>query len=67
MSKKDQVLTEVFEICQKRNNYVFHNDLVKDVSKKVGFGNPFDVTKIDNKDKLPHRTKTSFAYNFGKD
>jgi hypothetical protein len=53
MNKKDQVLTEIFKICQKRNNYVFHNDLVKDVSKKVGFGNPFDATKIDNKDKLP--------------
>jgi type I site-specific restriction-modification system R (restriction) subunit len=53
MSKKDQVLTKLFEICQKRNNYVFDNDLVKDVSKKVGFGNPFDATKIDNKVKLP--------------
>jgi hypothetical protein len=53
MNKKDQVLTEIFEICQKRNDYVFHNDLVKDISKKVGFGNPFDATKIDNKDKLP--------------
>jgi DNA polymerase III epsilon subunit-like protein len=46
MNKKDQVLTELFEICHKRNDYVFHNDLVKDISKKVGFGNPFDVTKI---------------------
>ncbi len=53
MSKKDQVLTQLFEICQKRNNYVFHNDLVKDVSKKVGLGNPFDATKLDNRNKLP--------------
>jgi len=53
MSKKDQVLTKLFEICQKRNNYVFDNDLVKDVSKKVGFGNPFDATKLDSKNKLP--------------
>ena len=53
ISKKDQVLTKLFEICQKRNNYVFDNDLVKDVSKKVGFGNPFDATKLDSKNKLP--------------
>jgi hypothetical protein len=53
MNKKDEVLTEIFKNCQKRNNYVFHNNLVKDISKKVGFGNPFDTTKIDNKDKLP--------------
>ncbi len=53
MNKKDQVLTELFEICQKRGNYIFHNDLVKDVSKRVGFGNPSDATKIDNKDRLP--------------
>jgi hypothetical protein len=26
---------------------------VKDVCKEVGFGNPFDVTKLDNKTKLP--------------
>lgn len=53
MNKKQQVLTELFKICKKRNNYVFHNDLVKKVSQKVGFGNPFDATKIDNKNKLP--------------
>jgi hypothetical protein len=27
--------------------------LVKNVSKDVGFGNPFDATKLDNKTKLP--------------
>jgi hypothetical protein len=40
-------------MCQKRNDYVFDNELVKDISKKVGFGNPFDVTKLDNMSKLP--------------
>lgn len=52
-SKKDQVIEELFKICKRKNNFVFHNDLVKDVCKKVGFGNPFDVTKLDNKTKLP--------------
>lgn len=32
---------------------VFYNNLVKDICRKVGFGNPFDVTKLDNKAKLP--------------
>ena len=52
-SKKDQVIEELFKICKKKNNFVFHNDLVKDICQKVGFGNPFDVTKLDNKTKLP--------------
>ncbi len=52
-SKKDQVIEELFKICKRKNNFVFHNDIVKDVCKKIGFGNPFDVTKLDNKTKLP--------------
>lgn len=52
-SKKDQVIKELFKICQKKGSFEFHNDLVKDVCKKIGFGNPFDVTKLDNKTKLP--------------
>lgn len=31
----------------------FDNHLVKEVAKSVGFGNPFDVTKIDTIEKLP--------------
>ena len=53
MNKKDEVLTALFKSCQQKNDYIFHNDLVKDIARKVGFGNPFDATKIDNKDKLP--------------
>lgn len=52
-SKKNQVIEELFKICKKKNDYIFHNDIVKDVCKKIGFGNPFDVTKLDNKSKLP--------------
>jgi hypothetical protein len=52
-SKKDKVIEELFKICLKNKKFVFHNDLVKDVCKKIGFGNPFDVTKIDNTTKLP--------------
>ena len=53
MSKKRQVIEAVFEHCQKAGNFQFDNDLVKDISKKIGFGNPFDATKIDNRKKLP--------------
>lgn len=48
-SKKSQVIEELFKICSKNRNFEFHNDLVKDVCKNVGFGNPFDVTKLDSK------------------
>lgn len=53
MNKKDKVLTEIFINCQRIKNYEFDNELVKEVSKRIGFGNPFDATKIDNKSKLP--------------
>lgn len=46
MNKKQKILTEIFRICQKQNDFVFDNDLVKKISKKHKFGNPFDVTKI---------------------
>ena len=52
-NKKQKVITEIFKICKKRNNFVFHNELVKTVSKKYKFGNPFDATKLDNLDKFP--------------
>lgn len=52
-SKKKEVLEELYKLCSAKNNFVFHNDDVKKISSSVGFGNPFDVTKLDNKDKLP--------------
>ena len=52
-SKKGEVIEKLFKICKKKRNNTFHNDLVKKVCVEVGFGNPFDVTKLDNKSKLP--------------
>lgn len=52
-NKKHKVIEELLKICKRKNDFTFHNDLVKAVSAKVGFGNPFDVTKLDNKAKLP--------------
>lgn len=53
MGKKQQVIELLFNHCVSNNDYVFHNDLVKEISKEVGFGNPFDVTKIDKISVLP--------------
>ncbi len=53
MGKKQDVITKVFEHCEKENNYIFNNNLVRTIAKKVGFGNPFDVTKLDDTKKFP--------------
>lgn len=53
MGTKQDVITEIFKICKKKNDFVFDNILVKKFSKKHGFGNPFDVTKLDNTSKFP--------------
>jgi len=52
-NKKKEVLERIFKICKEKNNFIFDNDLVKTISKKVGFQNHFDVTKLDSKSKLP--------------
>ena len=52
-SKKAQVLEEIFRACKKRNDFVFDNAQIKEISTRIGFGNQFDVTKIDNTNKLP--------------
>lgn len=43
----------MFTICQQRKEYVFDNNLVKDVCRTIGFGNPFDATKVDSINVLP--------------
>ena len=53
IGKKQQALESLYSICKKRGTLIFNNDLVKKVCVDVGFGNPFDVTKIDNREKLP--------------
>lgn len=53
INKKHLVLNDLLKHCIETNNFTFHNDLVKEISKKQGFGNPFDATKLDSSDKLP--------------
>lgn len=68
MGKKQEVITEIFKICQKKNDFEFDNDLVKKISKNIGVGNPFDVTKLDNTDKFPEILKQNdfFIIHLGK-
>jgi len=53
MGTKQEVIIKLFNICQDRDYYYFDNKLVKKVAIDVGFGNPFDATKIDNSSLLP--------------
>ncbi|OFY67031.1 MAG: hypothetical protein A3H98_09050 [Bacteroidetes bacterium RIFCSPLOWO2_02_FULL_36_8] len=47
-SKQHQVIDKLLSICKNKNNFIFHNKTVKEVSVKCGFGNPFTATKFDN-------------------
>ena len=53
VSKKKQVLLDIFKHCESHGDYTFHNDLVGEISKNHGFGNKFDATKADNLSILP--------------
>ncbi|MEG2479746.1 MAG: hypothetical protein RSA50_05695, partial [Mucinivorans sp.] len=53
MGKKQKVIELLYSHCLQNNDYVFHNDLVKQKSLEVGLANPFDVTKIDKISILP--------------
>lgn len=53
MGIKQDVVAEIFKLCKKKRGFVFDNNLVKKVCKKHGFGNPFDVTKLDDTTKFP--------------
>lgn len=53
MNKKHLVLNALYQYCKKQNDLIFHNDLVKEISKQHNFGNPFDATKLDSSEKLP--------------
>ncbi|GMO51480.1 MAG: hypothetical protein Ta2C_01130 [Candidatus Endomicrobiellum trichonymphae] len=53
MTKK-QIIEKIFDRCIKSNNFVFDNNLVKNVIKECNSNtNPYDMTKIDDISKLP--------------
>ncbi len=53
LSKKQAVLEELFAVCRERGDFIFDNDLVREIAAKHHFGNPFDATKVDNSSLLP--------------
>jgi hypothetical protein len=53
LSKKQQVLERLFLQCEQKRSYKFSNSDVKQVAATVGFGNPFDATKVDSREILP--------------
>lgn len=53
MGVKQDVVTEIFKLCKSRGDFEFDNTLVKQVCKKYSFGNPFDVTKLDDTSRFP--------------
>ena len=53
MGTKQDVIAEIFEICKKKGDFVFNNEMVKSICKKFDFANPFDATKLDDTSKFP--------------
>lgn len=56
-NRKSQVLLRLLTWCKANNTMIFHNDKVKEFACEVGFGNPFDVTKLDNLNLLPQHLR----------
>lgn len=51
---KKGIIELIFNYCEKNNNYVFDNELIKKIVMDSGSKtNPYDMTKIDNISKLP--------------
>ncbi|MHB1645372.1 MAG: hypothetical protein EVG15_03990 [Candidatus Acididesulfobacter diazotrophicus] len=51
---KKEIITEIFNICKQKNNFVFDNKLIKDILKRFDSDtNPYDMTKLDNTKKFP--------------
>lgn len=53
MGLKKKTLIALFRSCKRDGIFKFDNEKVKKICKRTGFGNPFDVTKIDNSSLLP--------------
>ena len=62
MGTKQEVIKALYARCQASNDFVFDNNLVKDVCRELSFGNPFDVTKIDNSSLLPEELQQEDAF-----
>ena len=61
-NRKQQVIARLYEMCLDRGNMTFSNSEVKEIAAEVGFGNPFDATKIDNTATLPATLRQDNAF-----
>ena len=62
MGTKQEVIKALYARCQASNDFVFDNNLVKEVCRELSFGNPFDVTKIDNSALLPEELQAEDVF-----
>jgi len=52
-TKKD-IIEYIYKECKKNENYIFDNEYVKDILKKLNSKtNPYDITKLDDTSKYP--------------
>jgi len=52
-SKKKRLLVRLYSECVRRGALEFGKEEVREAARAVGFGNPFDATKVDHSDLLP--------------
>jgi hypothetical protein len=58
MATKKEIIEYIFKECERKNNFTFDNDYVKDVLKKLNSStNPYDITKLDTLEKYPDYVK----------
>ena len=53
LSKKKQVITELYRLCKRKKEFRFNNKDVRAVASQIGFGNVYDATKLDISSLLP--------------
>ena len=52
----------LYAVCKERGNFVFINKEVRKACARIGFGNPFDATKIDSSLLLPDAMSADDAF-----
>jgi len=58
VSRKKEIIAEIFQSCEKSGVFEFDNAKVREICQKAGgFGNPHDVTKVDQCKLLPGEVK----------
>lgn len=61
-SKKKRVLEALYAACKEREDFAFSNKEVREACARIGFGNPFDATKIDSSTILPDALAADDAF-----